>query len=150
MSGKVLSVSDLKDEVFSSGVLGRGVGIVPNEGKVYAPFDCTVEMVSDTKHAIGLLSNEGIKTLIHIGINTVNLDGKGFSVRVKKDERVKKGELIAEFEKDFLIKEGYDPTVIFIVTELNDEQSVEIISADHVNAQENVMELKSAEVSDGE
>lgn len=150
VSGKVLSVSDVRDEVFSSGVLGRGVGIIPDEGKVYAPFDCTVEMVSDTKHAIGLLSDEGVMTLIHIGINTVNLDGKGFSVRVKKDERIKKGELIVEFEKEFLIKEGYDPTVIFIVTELNEEQSVEIISTDHVNAQENVMELRGAEVSDGE
>lgn len=150
VSGKVLSVSDVTDEVFSSGVLGRGVGIIPDEGKVYAPFDCTVEMVSDTKHAIGLLSDEGIMTLIHIGINTVNLDGKGFSVRVKKDEHIKKGDLIAEFEKDFLIKEGYDPTVIFIVTELNEDQSIEIISTDRVNALQDVMELKGAEVKDGE
>lgn len=150
VSGKVLSVSDVKDEVFSSGVLGRGVGIIPEEGKVYAPFDCMVEMVSDTKHAIGLLSDEGIMTLIHMGINTVNLDGKGFSVRVKKGERIKKGDLIAEFEKDFLIKEGYDPTVIFIVTELGEDQSVEIISSDRVNALESVMELKGTEVKDGE
>lgn len=150
VSGKVLSVSDVKDEVFSSGVLGRGVGIIPEEGKVYAPFDCMVEMVSDTKHAIGLLSDEGIMTLIHMGINTVNLDGKGFSVRVKKGERIKKGDLIAEFEKDFLIKEGYDPTIIFIVTELGEDQSVEIISSDRVNALESVMELKGTEVKDGE
>ncbi|MGM9646471.1 MAG: beta-glucoside-specific PTS transporter subunit IIABC [Eubacteriales bacterium] len=150
VSGKVLSVSDVKDEVFSSGVLGRGVGIIPEEGKVYAPFDCMVEMVSDTKHAIGLLSDDGIMTLIHMGINTVNLDGKGFSVRVKKGERIKKGDLIAEFEKDFLIKEGYDPTVIFIVTELGEDQSVEIISSDRVNALESVMELKGTEVKDGE
>ncbi|MGM9665093.1 MAG: beta-glucoside-specific PTS transporter subunit IIABC [Eubacteriales bacterium] len=150
VSGKVLSVSEVKDEVFSSGVLGRGVGIIPDEGKVYAPFDCTVEMVSDTKHAIGLLSDDGIITLIHIGINTVNLDGKGFSLRVKKDERIKKGDLIAEFEKDFLIKEGYDPTVIFIVTELGEDQNIEIISTDRVNALDSVMELKGGEVKDGE
>lgn len=150
VNGMVVPVTEVNDDVFSSEALGKGVGIVPDDGKVYAPFDCEIEMLSDTKHAIGLRSDDGIAALIHIGIDTVKLEGTGFTPHVKEGDHVTKGTLISEFDKELLIKEGYDPTVIFIATELEDDQAIEISSGKHVNVSGNVMKLHMAEVSQDE
>lgn len=150
VSGMAVPITEVKDDVFSSEALGKGVGIVPDEGKVYAPFDGAVEMVSDTKHAIGLRSDSGIVALIHIGIDTVKLGGKGFTLHVSEGDHIAKGALIGEFDKEFLVKEGYDPTVVFIVTELEDDQTMDIKAGRHVNASETVIEIRTAEVTQHE
>lgn len=150
VNGMVVPVTEVNDDVFSSEALGKGVGIIPDDGKVYAPFDCVIEMLSDTKHAIGLRSDDGIVALIHIGIDTVKLEGKGFTPYVKEGDHIEKGSLISVFDKELLVKEGYDPTVIFIVTELEDDQEMEIISGKHVNVSETVMKLHMAEVTQHE
>jgi len=147
VNGMVVPVTEVNDDVFSSEALGKGVGIVPDDGKVYAPFDCEIEMLSDTKHAIGLRSDDGIAALIHIGIDTVKLEGKGFTLHVKEGDHVAKGTLISEFDKELLVQEGYDPTVIFIATELEDDQIMETASGNHVTVSETVMMIQMAEVA---
>lgn len=139
VSGKVIPITEVDDEVFSSETLGRGVGIIPDNNKVFAPFDCEIEMLSDTGHALGIRSDGGLGMLLHIGIDTVKLNGKGFDVHVKEGEHIKKGTLLVEFDKDFIIKSGYDPIVIFIAAELEDEQPLKSVITDHIDVGQPIM-----------
>lgn len=138
VKGEVISVTKVKDEVFSSKGMGDGIGIIPEEGEVYAPFDGMVEAVFPTGHAVGMAAN-GVETLIHIGINTVELDGRGFQVHVKQGDTVKQGDLLVTFDKEMLQKEGYDATVVFIVTDLGSYGQLDVKVYGKVNVQETVM-----------
>ena len=93
------------------------MAILPTEGKIYAPADCTVEMVMDTKHAVGLRTKGGNGLLLHVGIDTVQLGGKYFQVHVKEGQTLKAGEGILDFDKDKIAKEGYDTAACLIFTE---------------------------------
>lgn len=123
--GNVIALSEVKDEVFSSKAMGDGVGIIPEINEVYAPFDGIAEVVFPTGHAIGLKSDNGFETLIHIGIDTVMLNGRGFDVKVKQGAKVKKGDLLVTFDRDLIEKEGYDSTIIFVVTDMSDVESID-------------------------
>lgn len=138
--GQVIPVTEVKDEVFASKGMGDGVGIIVEEGKVYAPFDGSVEALFPTGHAVGL-ATEGVEVLIHIGINTVELDGKGFQAQVQQGDTVKKGDLLVSFDKELIEKEGYDSTVIFIVTDLEEGRQLEAKTGCTVEALENVMRI---------
>lgn len=138
--GTVIPVSQVNDEVFASGGMGDGVGIIASEGKIYAPFDAAVAAVFPTGHAVGLVAN-GMETLIHIGINTVELEGKGFKAHVKQGDTVKKGDLLVTFEKDMIEKAGYDSTVIFIITDMGDTDQLEVTSGCEVKALEKIMSV---------
>lgn len=140
VKGHVIPVSQVKDEVFASRTMGDGVGIIPAEGKVYAPCDGTIQVVFPTGHAVGISSGD-TEALIHIGINTVELNGKGFTAHVQQGQTVKKGELLVSFDKDFIENSGYDPTVIFIVTEKKDSQNLEICADADVNCQDTVIRV---------
>lgn len=146
VNGMVIPVTEVKDEVFAAETLGRGVGIIPDDGKVYAPFDGVVELLADTGHALGLRSDDGAVVLIHIGIDTVKLDGRGFHILVKEGEHVSQGELLGEFEKNLIVNEGYDPTVIFLVTELEEEQQLTLVTGKHLNVSARVMTVETKEV----
>lgn len=139
VSGKVIPVSEVDDEVFSSNTLGRGVGILPDSGKLYAPYDCDVEVAAETGHALGLRDNTGTALLIHVGIDTVQLGGNGFKVHVKENQHVKKGDLLLEFDKKLIVESGYDPIVVVIATELEDEQNVDCVITEHIDAGQPVM-----------
>lgn len=141
VSGKVIPVSDVDDEVFSSETLGRGVGIIPDNGKVYAPFDCEVEMIPDSRHALGLRDKNDLAMLIHVGIDTVKLNGKGFKSHIRGGQHVKKGDLLLEFDKKYIIENGYDPVVIFIATELEDGQTLDAVITGHINVGAPVMNI---------
>lgn len=141
VKGEVIPVSEVKDEVFASKGMGDGVGIIPSEGKVYAPFDAVVEAVFPTGHAVGL-SADGVEVLIHIGINTVELNGKGFKVHVQQGTQVKKGDLLVTFDKKFIEEQGYDTTVIFILTDMGDRQKMEIVSGKELDTLETVIKVK--------
>lgn len=145
VGGMVIPVTEVKDEVFASGTLGTGVGIIPDNGRVYAPFDCDVEMITDTGHAIGLKNRDGINVLIHIGIDTVKLNGKCFQTYVKEGEHIKKDALMIEFDKDLIIKEGYDPTVVFIITELAEDQILKADTGKHIGALQQVITVEMRE-----
>lgn len=141
VSGKVIPVSKVNDEAFASEMMGKGVGIIPNDGKVYAPFDGTISALFDTNHAVGLTGENGLETLIHIGIDTVKLDGEGFKVHTKTDASVKKGDLLVEFDKELLEKEGFDTTVIFIIVNMDQVKDMKIEDEKTVKALESVMEV---------
>ena len=124
MNGTVIPLSEVPDAVFSSEMLGKGFGVEPSEGKAYAPVDGEVTTVFDTKHAIGLMSKHGVELLIHIGMDTVKLNGKGFDVKVKTGDQVKAGDLLAEFDIDLIKGEGYPVTTAVVVTNTDDCEEI--------------------------
>ena len=124
MNGTVIPLSEVPDAVFSSEMLGKGFGVEPSEGKAYAPVDGEVTTVFDTKHAIGLMSKHGVELLIHIGMDTVKLNGKGFDVKVKTGDQVKAGDLLAEFDMDLIKGEGYLVTTAVVVTNTDDCEEI--------------------------
>ena len=124
MNGTVIPRSEVPDAVFSSEMLGKGFGVEPSEGKAYAPVDGEVTTVFDTKHAIGLMSKHGVELLIHIGMDTVKLNGKGFDVKVKTGDQVKAGDPLAEFDMDLIKGEGYPVTTAVVVTNTDDCEEI--------------------------
>ena len=108
--GKVVSISHVPDETFSGGILGKGFAVEPSEGKVYAPFDGTCITIFETLHAMGLESDSGVSLLIHVGLETVGLEGRPFKAHIKSGEKIKKGQLLLEFDIDE-IKAAGCPTI---------------------------------------
>ena len=115
--GEFVGIEKVKDPTFAEKVLGDGVAILPAEGKIYAPADCRIEMVMDTKHAVGLRTKAGNGLLIHVGIDTVQLEGKYFDVHVTEGQKLKAGDCIMDFDKDKIAEEGYDTAACLIFTE---------------------------------
>ena len=124
MTGTVIPMAEVQDEAFSACVLGEGVAIVPSEGKLYAPADGVVDNLFDTHHAIGLVTDEGVELLLHIGINTVELGGKHFTAHVEVGQKVKKGDLLISFDMEAIKAAGYLLTTPMIVCNTDDYQSI--------------------------
>lgn len=103
-NGKIMPLSEVKDDVFSSGAMGKGVAIEPTDGVLHAPADGKIIMTFETGHAIGMKTKTGAEILMHIGMDTVNLQGKGFDTLVKKDQEVKDGEPLVKFDIDLIKK----------------------------------------------
>lgn len=116
VKGEVLPLSDAKDEVFASGALGKGAVIVPSEGKVVAPFDAKIGALFPTKHAVCLVGDNGLELMIHIGIDTVKLEGKCFEAFVKQDDHVKAGDVLVEFDIEGIKEAGYSEQTMLIMT----------------------------------
>ena len=118
--GKVVPITTVPDETFSTGVLGNGFAVEPSEGKVYAPFDGECETFSDTLHAMGLLSDSGVSVLIHVGLETVSLNGKPFTPHIKEGDRFRKGQLLLEFDMEQIKAAGF-PTITPVLVTNEDE-----------------------------
>lgn len=116
VKGKSIDLCKVNDNAFSSGILGQGVAVIPEEGKVFAPCNAIVSAVFPTNHAIGLTTDEGIELLIHVGVDTVKLEGKGFISHVQIGDRVKKGDIILEFDLPMMKSNAIDPTIIVVIT----------------------------------
>lgn len=116
LSGTAIPLEQVPDPVFSQGVLGPGCGIEPENGMVYAPFHGTVTQLADTRHAIGITSTDGIEVLIHVGIDTVDMNGKGFSAKVSEGKSVRKGDLLLEFSLSEIRAAGHPATTVILVT----------------------------------
>lgn len=114
LNGEAVDLSTVSDEMFASKTLGDGIAIVPKDGKLYAPCDAEVVMLFETKHAIGLRTSNGAEILIHIGVNTVSMEGVGFTAFVKQNDKVKEGDLLIEFGLDAIIEKNLDPTVMVV------------------------------------
>lgn len=144
ISGKLMNLSEVNDQTFSSGSVGQGFAIKPSDGKVLAPFDATVRQVFTTRHAVGLVGDNGVVLLIHIGLGTVKLKGTGFVSYVEQGQRVKKGQELIEFWDPTIKKAGLDDTVIVIVTNSDKFSEFEMTVKDgqSVQAEDNVLELK--------
>ena len=132
LKGNLIELSEVKDPAFSSGAMGRGAAIAEPEGKVYAPFDGKVTVFFETKHAIGLHSADGIDLLIHVGLDTVNLNGEHFTAHVAQDDEVKRGQLLLEFDVEAIKKAGYDVTTPIVVTNTPDYNKIDIVMGDKV------------------
>lgn len=124
LKGQVIALKDVKDAAFSSGALGSGVAIVPQDGKLMSPVDGTIVSLFNTKHAIGIKSDSGSEILIHIGVDTVKLEGKYFEAKVKQGDRVEKGQLLIEFDIQGIEKEGYSVTTPIIITNTNQYEDI--------------------------
>lgn len=120
MQGKAIALSEVKDEVFNQGILGPGMAIVPTKGELYAPADGTIDLVPDSKHAVSMTCENGAELLMHIGMDTVRLEGKGYDVKVKAGDKVKKGQLLIKFDIDAIKEAGYDVTTPIVVTNGDD------------------------------
>lgn len=124
IEGKIIPLNQVEDDAFSQEVLGKGIAIIPSKGKVYAPFDGTVITLFPTKHAIGIVSDSGCEVLIHIGMNTVQLNGKYFTSHVQQGDKVKKGQLLVEFDIDHILQEGYNIETPVIITNTKDYSNI--------------------------
>ena len=139
--GTAILLSQVNDATFASEVLGKGIAVIPSKGEVVAPCDATVETVFDTKHAVGLSTENGMELLIHIGINTVELEGKYYTAHVKAGDHVKKGQLLISFDMDKIKDAGYDMTTPLIVTNSDDYKDVKILQEGSVTPSDKVLEI---------
>ena len=140
--GHVIPVTEVNDAVFSSEAMGKGVGIKCDDGIVVAPCDCQVVTVFPTKHAIGLQTKDGVELLIHIGIDTVNLEGKGFVAKVSQGQHVKSGDVLVKFDNKVIKDNGYDDTIMFIVTNSDQYKEINLNANCDLELCENVIEIK--------
>ncbi len=116
LKGTVIPLSEVKDEVFSTGVLGKGIAVIPSEGNLYSPVDGVVIMLPETKHAAAVKDASGAEILMHIGMDTVELNGKGYSPQVNEGDKVKKGQLLIKFDIESIKSAGYDVTTPIVIT----------------------------------
>ena len=138
VSGKVICREDIPDETFASGIMGEGVGIKPEEEIIVAPFDGEITSVVDTGHAVGLTSSDGVELLIHVGVDTVKMQGDGFQVFVTEGQKVKTGEKLLKFDRDKIRKAGYSDTTAVLVTNSDDYSSVKTV-AENVKQEDTVI-----------
>lgn len=142
MNGEAMPLSEVKDEAFASGALGEGVAIEPSEGKLFAPADGTIETVFTTKHAVGMTTDEGTELLLHIGIDTVRLEGRHFEAHVEPEQHVKKGDLLVTFDIPAIKAEGYPCTTPMIVCNTDDYNEVKQLSGGSVRAGDDLLSVK--------
>lgn len=145
LDGKAIALEDVPDETFAAGILGQGAAIEPSGGKVVAPCDAVVSSIFDTHHAIGLTLDNGVELLIHIGINTVELNGDGYKAYVAEGDRVKKGQKLITFDKEFIESKGYNTVTPVIVTNSDDYMSVKKTADKDVKELEDLIEVRKGE-----
>lgn len=124
MNGKVIALEEVEDEVFKGGSLGQGVALIPTEGELYAPIDGTIAMVFPTGHAIGIKTIDGLEILMHVGMNTVELNGKGFNAKVKPGDHIVHGNLLLEFDIEAIQEAGYSVVTPIVITNSNSYHEV--------------------------
>lgn len=134
--GELVSMKEIPDETFASGVLGPCVGIRPVSGLVYAPFAGTISVVAETGHAIGVTAEDGTEVLIHVGVDTVQMNGKGFSPKVKEGEKVKSGQMLLEFDQKTVKEAGYSDIAVIIVTSA---ESLDVVKTGMVHKGEEII-----------
>lgn len=143
VAGRLTNLSDVHDEVFSKGTAGQGFAIQPTDGRVLAPFDATVKQMFTTRHAVGLVTDDGIALLIHVGIGTVKMKGTGFVSYVETGDHVKKGDELIEFWDPAIKKAGLDDTVVVVVTNSKEFDQVELTGpvGNNVQFPDNVLQV---------
>lgn len=143
MNGIVKDLSKVDDPTFAEKLLGEGIAIEPKDGKVYAPFDGMVSSLFPTNHAIGLVSSDGVEMLIHIGLDTVKLKGKHFIAHVKQEQKIKKGDLLIEFDQKAIKAAGYDTIVPIVISNTDSYKRVDIVSLNEVTKEEALLLIQA-------
>ena len=144
LDGELLPLSEVKDEVFSSGAMGEGVAIEPSQGVLHAPANGRVVMAFPTGHAIGMKTKDGAEILMHIGMDTVNLQGKGFETLVDKGDEVKAGDELVKFDIDEIHSAGYIVTTPIVVTNSKDYEKVSVVCQGEVKVGQEILDLEGA------
>lgn len=139
VSGEAIALRDVKDEVFSREILGKGAAVIPDGTWIVAPCAGTVDTVMETGHAVTLRTDGGAQVLIHVGIDTVKLGGKHFHVRCAAGERIRRGQLLIEFDREAIERSGYDTTVMLVV--LDADGSVSATAGKYVTEGEAILRL---------
>ena len=139
IAGKAIPLSQVNDPTFSMEILGKGLAVVPEEGKVYAPFDGKVVSIFDTKHALGLKSDSGLELLIHVGLETVRLNGEHFTAHVTNGQNIKKGDLMLEFDLEAIRDAGYETVTPVIVNNVADYTDIMSLTDRDVKALEPII-----------
>lgn len=142
IEGRTISLSEVPDKTFSSEVLGKGIGILPSDGKVVAPCDGEISTIFDTKHAIGIISSNGAELLIHMGLDTVKLEGKYFTLFKKEGDKVKKGDPIASFDIEKIKAAGYATVTPLIITNSDEYTQIETETGKEVKVLDTVISVK--------
>ncbi len=130
--GAFVPMENIPDEVFAQGILGTCCGIDPSEGKVFAPAGGEITQAPDSGHALGIMADGGVEILIHVGVDTVEMKGDGFSPKVKVGDKVKKGDLLLEMDLDKIAAAGHPAVVITVVTNTDDFKAVEVVASGDV------------------
>lgn len=144
LAGELLPLSEVKDEVFSSGAMGEGVAVEPSEGVLHAPADGKVVMTFPTGHAIGMKTSDGAEILMHIGMDTVNLQGHGFETLVAKGDEVKASDELVKFDIDAIHAKGYVVTTPIVVTNSKDYEKITVVSQGKVKVGQEILDLEGA------
>ena len=140
VTGKAITIEEVADGVFSEKILGDGMAIYPEEGKLYAPADGkVVTVMEDTKHACGLELTGGIQVLLHVGVDTVEMNGKGFTYHVSEGQNVKTGDLLIEFDRNLIKAEGCSDVVVMVVVENDNDFALTMNTGCAVTAKESVI-----------
>ena len=141
--GDMAPITESKDPVFSQGTMGQGVVIEPSEGHVYAPMSGTISLVFPSKHAIGITDDHGIDMLIHVGLDTVNLNGQYFETHVKQGDRVTVGDLLLDFDIEGIKESGFLTQTQIVITNSDSYQVDPIIKDGYVNKDTSILQVKS-------
>ncbi len=142
VDGKIIPLSKVNDATFAQEILGQGAAVIPSKGVVYAPFDGKVETMFETGHAIGMVSNDGVELIVHVGLDTVNLKGQYFHPKKSSGDTIKKGEIVLTFDKQAIIDAGYDITTPVIVTNTANYQEISVIQMESEKALEPILKIK--------
>ena len=141
LEGEVVPISQVNDPTFSDEILGKGIAIRPTGNKVYAPCDGTIGMMFDTGHAVSMTSADGAEILIHVGLETVGLKGKHYTIHAANGDEVKKGLLLIEFDREAIAAEGYDTITPVVICNSADYSEVKTFTGKTVNAGEKIIAL---------
>ncbi len=142
INGETIKIEDIPDQIFAKKMMGEGIGFINNEDKVYAPCDSEIVLVAKTKHAIGLKTKNGLEILIHVGLDTVNLNGEGLKVHVNVNDKVKAGDLLLSYDKDLMNEKGINMATPMVITN-SDKFDIEIISCNgQVSTKDIVMKIE--------
>lgn len=125
VKGTAVSLEQVNDPTFSEGMLGKGVAVIPTEGKIYAPADGEISLVFDTLHAVSMTTKDGVEILVHVGLDTVKLKGDGFTAHVATGDMVKKGDLLLSVDLEVLKGAGYDTVTPMVICNTDDYAEVE-------------------------
>lgn len=141
-AGRAVSIKEVNDPTFAEEILGKGVAVIPSEGKIYAPADGEIGMVFDTLHAVSLTTEYGAEVLIHVGLDTVKMKGEGFEGHVKAGDKVKKGDLLLTVDLEKVKAAGYDIITPMLICNTGDYASVEAMADKQVAAGDDVLSVE--------
>ncbi len=142
IKGEVVNITKVPDPTFAECMLGKGVAVIPSEGKVYAPADGEITVLFDTLHAVSMVTTEGVEVLVHVGLETVGLGGNGFEAHVKSGDTVKKGDLLISMDLEKIKEAGCEIISPIIICNTDDYADVLQVTEGNVNLQDDIIKIK--------